>query len=403
MSIRLLLLAALAAAPAVVRADWLQFRGPDGSGLSPDGNAPASLRADSGVGWKAELPGRGLSSPIVVGNRVFVTCSSGPRQERLHVLCFDASSGVKAWERRFWATGRTMCHEKTSIAAPTPASDGRHVYVIFASNDAACLDLEGNLRWFRGLGRDYPNASNSLGMSSSPVIVDEVLVAQVESEGDAFTIGLDAATGLNRWKIERPKMANWTSPSVFRDATGRALVLLQSGKGLTAVRPADGRVVWNHEVKASTVPSSVVAGGVIYLPAGGLTALDVTGSEAAPKELWKAPQLRPGTPSPVVAGERIFSLNDAGVLTCGERGSGNRLWQLRLKGPFSGSPVMAGDRLYCVSEKGVVQVVDITKPEGEVASELELAETILCTPAIADGAVFVRSDKTLWRLGNPGG
>lgn len=149
-------------------ADWPQFRGPHGTGFSEDAALAGRLEVPQSFRWKAALPGRGVSSPIVVGERVFLTCSSGPRQERLHVVCFDARDGSIRWERQFSATGRTMCHDKTAVAAPTPASDRQRVYALFSSSDLFCLDHEGNLVWLRGLSLDYRNANNSLGMASSP-------------------------------------------------------------------------------------------------------------------------------------------------------------------------------------------------------------------------------------------
>lgn len=392
--------------------DWRQFRGPDG-GSSPEENVPFQLEGGKHAGWSAALPGRGLSSPIIVGDRVFVTCSSGPQLDRLHVVCIEASSGRKLWERQFWATGRTTCHEKISVAAPTPTSDGTHVYALFSSNDLICLDLEGNLVWLRGLMLDYPNASNGLGMSSSPVVADGTVVAQVETDGDAFVVGIDAATGNNRWKIARAKRVNWTSPLVVREGqgqgngqsqAGRALVLLQSAGGLTAVTAAKGEGVWNWKEGISTVPSSSISNGRLFVPAGGLTALTLTSAEgggAAPKQLWRSGQLRTGTSSPVSIGDRVFLLNDGGVLTCAEAGSGTRSWQLRLKGPFSASPVATAKHVYTVNEKGLIQVVDPSKPEGEVVSERDLGEAVIATPSIANGAVYVRSDAHLWRFAAP--
>ncbi len=379
--------------------DWRQWRGPLGNGVATDAKLPSRLDADS-VTWAIDLPGRGLSSPIIVGDRVFVTATSGAKQDRLHVLCFNVGDGSLRWERQFWATGRTMTHEKIGGAAPTPASDGERVFALYSSNDCVALDLDGRLVWFRGLGRDYPNASNSLGMSSSLVVADGVLVAQVENDSESFTAGLDAATGENRWKLDRPKKANWTSPTLFHDAGGRTLVALQSSKGLAGIEVRTGKTVWNYGEGASTVPSSTVSGGKFYVPSNGLTVLE-PGNDVAPRQLWRSAQLRPGTSSPLVVGDRVFTLNDGGILSCGDVADGKRLWQLRLKGPISSTPVAAGGFLYCVNEKGLVQVVDPSKPEGEVVSELDLGQEILGTPSIAAGSLFVRSDGKLWRIGRP--
>jgi outer membrane protein assembly factor BamB len=393
----LVLTLSLLASVTDVRADWPLFRGPNGNGIASALLLPDKIDTNS-IAWAADLPGRGLSSPIIIGDRVFVTCSSGPKQDRLHIICFNAKDGSKRWERQFWATGRTMCQEKTCVAAPTPASDGERLFAIFSSNDLVCLDLNGNLLWLRGLTRDYPNASNSLGMSSSLTVADGVVIAMVENDDDSFTAGLDAKTGVNRWKVQRPKAANWTSPMLFKSGA-TTQVLLQSSKGLAAVEPATGRIVWQYTDGASTIPSATVSDGVIYVPSHGITALKPELEGQSPKQLWRSGQLRPGTSSPVVVNQRVFTLNDAGVLTCGNAADGNRLWQLRTKGPYSATPVGAGHLLYCVNEKGVLQVIDIAAPEGAVVSELDLGKTILSTPSIANGAVYVRSDGKLWKLG----
>ena len=381
--------------------DWRQFRGPNGNGVANEIGLPIILDQQKSISWKADLPGRGLSSPIIVGDRVFVTCSSGPKQERLHVICFSSSDGSKRWERQFLATGRTMAHEKTSVAAPTPFSDGERLFALFSSNDLVCLDLDGNLLWFRGLNRDYPNASNSLGMSSSPVAADGVVVVQVENDSESFAAGLDVLTGINRWKSDRPKKVNWTSPVLFKDAAGKSFVALQSSAGVHAVEPATGKEIWKYTDGASTIPSSALNGTMLFVPSHGLTALQHEKPGEPPRQLWRSGQLRPATASPVVLGDRIFVLNDAGVITCGEAGTGKRLWQLRLKGTFSATPVGAGQYLYAVNEKGLVQVVDTAKPEGEVVSELDLGETILSTPSIASGAIYFRSDGKLWKIAGP--
>jgi outer membrane protein assembly factor BamB len=292
-----------------------------------------------------------------------------------------------------------MSHEKTCVAAPTPASDGERIFALFSSNDLLCLDLDGNLLWLRGLTRDYPNASNSLGMSSSLTVADGVLIAMLENDSESFTAGLDAASGVNRWKLPRPKMANWTSPLLLSSPGAPTRVLLQSGKGIAAVEPRSGRMTWNYTDGASTIPSATVSDGILFVPSHGITALQPAADGDSPKQLWRSGQFRISTASPVVLNHRLFTLNDAGVLTCGDATTGDRLWQLRLKGPFSATPVAAGALLYCVSEKGLMQVVDTTAPEGAVTSEVDLGKTILSTPSIAHGAIYVRSDGKLWKLG----
>ncbi len=387
--------------PLSAHADWLNFRGPNASGHAPEiATSPKTLSAES-LAWKASLPGRGLGSPIIVGDKVFVTAASGPEQQQLHVLCFSAKEGAPLWERRFWATGRTMSHNKTCVAAPTPASDGERIYALYSSNDLICLDLDGNLVWMRGLTLDYPNASNSLGMASSPIVVGDTLVAQIENDSESFAAGFDLLTGVNKWKLDRPKSANWTSPTVL-EKDGEPIVALQSGDGVIGLVPATGSSVFQIAGGASTIPSAAAVGDELFIPSNGLTVVKLGASGAQPATLWNQKNQRPGTASPLVVGGKLFLINNAGVITCAKRESGEVLWETRLKGPFSGSPVAGGDGLlYIFSEQGVGQVIDPSREKDQVVSEFELGETILSTPSLDDGAVYIRSDGHLWRFGKP--
>jgi len=395
---RATLLAALLSLTFSIQADdWLQFRGPEGTGISADDSLPAKLNRES-IAYEVSLPGRGLSSPIVVGDKLFLTASSGPDEEQLHILCLSVKDGSLIWERRFWATGRTMTHQKTCVAAPTPASDGKRIFALYSCNDLFCLDLEGNLVWLRGLTQDYPNASNSLGMSSSVAVVDGTVVVQIENDSQSLALGIDALSGLNRWMHERPKGANWTSPMIMKYKDG-AVALLQSKDGVNAVDVKSGEESFYYADGAATIPSGAVSCGVIFAVSRGITAMKPTG-DGRVEQLWRSGMFRPGTASPIVMDGRIFTVNNAGVLSVGSVEDGKRLWQLRMKGPFSASPVSSGKRLYFVNEKGLVQVVDTSTgdEEGKILSSLDLKDTVLGTPAVADGALFIRSDKRLWRI-----
>jgi outer membrane protein assembly factor BamB len=333
-----------------------------------------------------------------VGNRVFVTASGGTRQDQLQIICLNAADGSVIWQRQFWAMGSTMCHNKTSIAAPTPVTDGRLLFAIFSSNDLFCLDLDGNLKWLRGMTLDYPNARNSLGMASSLVLAGGVLVAQVENDSESFTAGLDKQNGVNIWRVDRPKSANWTTATVQKIGSGAEMLLLQSGRGIHAVDPKNGEVAWHYADGASTIPSSALAGGVLYVPSHGLTALELADDGRSFKQKWRSSRLRPDTASPLVHHDRVYSLNSAGVLTCGDTDSGKRLWQLRLDGPFGGSPVVADNHLYAFNEEGKAQVVDLSAPEGRIAGEMDLGEMIQCSPAVSNGALYVRSNRRIWKI-----
>ena len=395
--------AALLFIPLFAAADWLQFRGTDQTSLAPESKLPAQLSASDNLAWKSPLPGRGASGPIVAGNRVFVSASSGAvKQDHLHVLAFDAESGQQLWKREFWATGRCFHHPQMANATPTPASDGQRIFAFYSSNDLICLDLAGNLLWYRGLAHDYPKAGNDVGMSSSPLVVGQTVVVQVENQGDSFAAGIDTATGETRWRIERPAAANWASPAALRGKDGKQLVLLQSGKGLTAHDPLTGEQKWKYDVGCNIIPSPTTIGSRIYLPANGLTALDAEPGATAANIAWDSNRLAPGNASPVIDGDKVFLLAArAGVLTCGNAKNGDLLWQLRLKGTFWATPVVAGGHVYCVNQEGQCFVVKPGEKDGELISTLELGDTFLGSPAIAGNAMYLRSDKFLYKIAAP--
>jgi outer membrane protein assembly factor BamB len=382
----------------VAGADWRQFRGTDSTGQATD-TLPQTFDPTKNVAWKVDLPGRGVSSPIVVGGRVFVTASSGLRQDRLHVLAFDATTGKRLWQRSFWATGPTASHPKTAMAAPTPASDGRHVVALFATNDAACFDLDGNLLWVRSLHEENPGATDGRGLASSPLLAGGTVVVQVDSQNTSLAAGIDVATGANRWRIDRPREISWTSPI----ALPGGLVLLQGSTRLSAIDPATGKEVWGLDRTSDPIASSLLVGKVLLVPGEeGLAALELPAGTPSPTVLWENKRLGPQTASPVELGDRVYVLHGA-ILVNGDLKTGTLRGQLRLKGPFSASLLAAGGLLYCISEEGVVQVVKPDDKDGQVVGTWEMKEPILATPAIAGGAMYLRSDKHLWKITKPEG
>lgn len=379
--------------------DWPQFRGPAGNPVAVD-PVPLAGSLEEQTIWRADLPGRGPSSPIVVGGRVVVTCSSGSRQDRLHVLCFDADSGRLLWQRQFWATGRTLTHPTSAVAAPTPASDGRFIYAFYSSNDLVCLDLDGRLRWYRGLAYDWPQAGNDTGMSSSPIVADGVVVVQVENQQESFACGIDAASGTTRWRIGRPRQSNWCSPTLLPGTAARPpLVLLQSPNLLTAHDLHSGQELWRMEDQFGNIPSPLAVADRVFVASNGVKALAFPPDSAAPQLLWSEPRMRPGAPSPVLAGDRLLVLSND-ILTCGDAETGEVLWKLRLPGARHwATPVVAGQTVYCVNQDGTLRAIELDSGRPRIAATLELGETIQGTPAAAGGALYMRSDRHLWKIG----
>jgi outer membrane protein assembly factor BamB len=291
-----------------------------------------------------------------------------------------------------------MCQPMTAVAAPTPASDGKRVFALFSSSDLVCLDLHGNVQWYRGLQIEHPAAGNDVGMASSPVVVGQNVIVQVESQGDSFAAGFDTENGDTRWQTERPRLGNWSSPVVFRGkSSADDLVLLQSTTGISLVDPLTGIERWSHKLACNDITSTAADRDELFVPANGIQAFRFKAADGKATSLWIAPKLNFGASSPLAHEGRVYTINRSGVLNCGDAATGEVLWQLRLKGQIWGSPAIVGDRLYVVSRDGLGQVVKLgAKPE--VIGEGAIGEEVLSSPAVADGALFVRGSQNLWKI-----
>jgi outer membrane protein assembly factor BamB len=374
-------------------AEWLSFRGTHGDGVS---NVELPKKCDDeNVRWTADLPGQGVSSPIVVGQQVIVTASSGQRQDRLHVISIDAQTGEENWHRQFWATGRTLTHESSANAAPTPTSDGEHIVAFFSSNDLICLGLDGDLIWYRGLGHDYPKAGNDLGMASSPLIAAGVVVCQAENMGDSFVEGIDVQTGEQLWRLERPLDSHWSSPVTMKGDVD--LVLLKNSKNVAAHDIKTGEVVWRVDGEFGSTSSMVVGEQYIYVPGDRFTVLDRQPSSVT--VAWDSTKIDPST-SPVLYGEQLFAVNGAGVLRCFDARNGDLSWQLRVGGKYWATPVFADGHVYMINDQGELSIIKAGE-EGIKLDSHDFGENVMGSPAASDGALFVRSRNHLWKVANP--
>lgn len=395
--IRALAIAA-ATCPPTVAADWPAFRGQGGSS-APDGADPPvewSVESGQNVAWAVDLPGRGVSGPIVVGDRVFVTASGGPRRERLHVIAIDAATGRTAWSRQMWATGRPNCHPTSANAAPTPCTDGERVFAFYSSNDLAAFTLDGDLAWVRGLALDHPGVGNDIGMASSPVVSGEAVVVQAECQGESFAIGVDRRTGKTLWEAERPRQSNWASPLSWTTADGRAAVWLQDGGGVSLLDATTGEQLARIDADCSGIASPAAAGdNRLVLASGGVTVYQGP-FEGVVEPLLRAGKLQTGSPTPVVAGDRVLVVKRGGILTCGDLNTGNVPWRKRIGGSFWATPAAASGRLYCVNAKGEATVVSLE--DGEILSEADFGEDVLGSPAVSGNAVYFRGVGTLWKI-----
>lgn len=391
-----LVLGCAVVASAALAADWPEFLGPGGRGVAA-GPIRSSWSEPAGIAWKHDLPGRGNSSPIVVGDLVVVTACSGSRQDLLHVIACDVRSGAVRWHRTFWATGQTGCQGQTSVAAPTPASDGERIVAFFSSSDVFSLDLAGRLLWQRNLAVERPLTRNDAGMGSSPRIVGDAVVVQIDNESDSFVTAIDLATGGERWTVPREKVCTWSSPVAVERPDGPC-VLLQNSRGLDLRRADDGSLVWSWRGECDAIATTACAEGVLYAPASGLAALPLDGRHAAPA--WRSARLGCSIASPLVWGDSVACIGRTGVLGIGSRGDGAVRRQLRLAGEFWASPILVGDTIVAVNTEGKTFLVSVAG-EPRVVATNELPGTFTATPACADGCLYLRSDWNLWKIAAP--
>lgn len=378
--------------PVLLAGEWTGFRGTNGTAVSDETGLPTRWGKDDGLRWKVDLPGRGLSNPVVANKRIFLTACSGYRERRLHLLCLEEATGKKLWERSFAATGNTACHPMTNMAAPTPVTNGKEVYALFATGDLVACNREGDLLWYRSLVGDYPQVTNQVGMASSPLLMGNTLCLLMDNAGDSFLVGIDRRTGQNLWRISRPRSINWVSPLPLDSQT----VLFQNDEEALAIEADTGKVRWTLKGSFSTIPSPIQGGGLIYLTGAELKAIRPK-PKGAPEVVWQSAPLSGGFASPVYHQGHVYFLTNVAVL-CLSTSDGKEVWRQRLDGPFDASPIIADGKLYAVNRKGRTFVVALGE-QPKVLARNDLDDTILATPAVANGCLYLRSDKYLYCIG----
>lgn len=376
--------------------DWLQFRGTRGDSVARNSDPPTEWTAEE-VDWKVALPGRGVGGAIVVGDQVITTSSEGTPKDRLHVFSIDVESGEIRWKRSLWATGRTNCHPLTAMSAPTPASDGKQIYALFGSNDLICLDLEGNVQWIRALSKDNQYAFDDRGLASSPWVIGNRLIIQIECQGDSFAAGIDTATGETKWQVPLAKTTCWSTPlSVTYEGAEHALI--QTADRVMVVQPELGKIAWEFETPSGQIPSPTVEGKRVFIPSRGMIAIDIPSQGAETSPAWTENRLGPQRSCAIVNDDQLLVIRSQ-ILTSGAVEDGQVGWRLRLEGAgFWASPVLAGGRVYAVSSDGIVFVVDPSGEEGEIVAQNEMNEEMLGSPAVAGNAIYLRGVEHLYKV-----
>lgn len=386
----------LAAAAPLTAQEWPRFRGPNGSGLGAGADVPARW-ADKDYRWKVKLAGSGHSSPVLWGDRLFVTSADERRGKRL-VQCLRAEDGSQLWAREYPAARHGM-HKDNSLASSTPAADRHRVYVTWADPKeyvVLALDHDGNEAWRADLG---PFKAGH-GFGASPIVHDDLLVVPNDQDGQSSLVGLDSATGKVRWKVPRKGRNSYSTPCVFHpEGKPAELIFTNYEHGVTSLDPKTGRVNWERDVFAkghveSAIASPVVAGDLILASCGWLgVRYDVVAlrpyAKASPVA-YTLERQAPLVPTPLAAEGLLFLWNDRGIVTCADPATGKTHWSERVPGTYYGSPVCAGGRLYAVSREGDVAVVAAAR-EFDLLAVNALGEGSHSTPAVAGGRLYLRT------------
>lgn len=387
--------------------EWTRFRGPDGTGIGKGESIPVSF-TEADYRWKVKLPGTGHSSPVLWGDRIFLTCTHDARKQR-EVVCLDARSGKTLWSTTMPFT--PYRHNRlNSFAATTPAVDAERVYVNWISGGkfvALALDHTGKILWRREMGKFAARH----GAGASPIALGGLMIVGNDNMETSFLAGLDGKTNETIWRIERSREAtSYITPAVYRpDGGDPVLVYVSQGNGMTGVDPISGKKKWETKKLFSlkSVSSPVVAGNVIFATAGkgggGEESAAVRPGDSetgrAPTVIWKLEQDLPYVPTPIAIGEHLYILSDAGVMTCVQPETGQQVWRENLDGKFYASPVCVNGRIYLVTRSGELIVLKAGS-EYRFLARNTLPGKSDATPAIANGRMYIRTVNHLVCIGD---
>jgi outer membrane protein assembly factor BamB len=384
-------------------ADWPQWRGPLGDGHSTE-KVPVRWEAASVV-WKTALPGSGQSSPIVWGDRIFLTAAQDKGAKRL-VLCVDRLKGAILWQREAWSGTPEPSHVMNGWASATCATDGERVIAFFGKGGIHCYSLDGTPLWSRDLG----SFAGPWGTAACPVIVGDLVVQNCDAAEDASVVALDKKTGKTVWQTPRtkPLRGGWSTP-VLVQADQRRELVLNGEKAVTAYDPSTGKELWwCQSFNGRGEPTVTPGKGVVHVInglAGDIYAVRPGGSGDVTKThmAWHTP--RKGgrdQPSPILVGNYLLVTDMKGLATCYDSSTGKVHWKERLRGAFSSSPIAAGGLVYYQNEAGETFVLE-PGPELKVVAENTVggaaAEIFRASLTPSHGQMFSRSQTHLYCIG----
>ena len=416
---------------------WPQWRGPQGGGVTGESGLPLIWSGSQGVAWRSPLKGAGVSTPVVWGNRVFVTSQVGAGERRpgnhptlvqgaaaadageknltgvaagshvtFSVSAFAWSNGAVEWHHDVPADGTlTGVHDKHNLATPSPAADADVVVAWFGTGQVVALDHGGKRLWTKQLARDYSPFEITWGHASSPVLYKDTVIFLCYHEPASFIVALDKRTGAVKWKADRGTGRLSYSTPVIVDTPAGAELIINSSAGLEAISPETGEARWHYtEESRFPIPVASAVGGMLYTTRGYRSGpfvairLGGRGDVGATHVAWRVPTGAPYVSSLVHHDGLIYTAGELGVVTCLDAKTGERVWQERAGGIFTASPIVGDGRIYLVSETGETVVLKAGRTF-DVLARNKLDAHFVASPAVARGRIFLRGDTELFAIG----
>lgn len=385
--------------------NWPAWRGPRLDGVSTEKSSfPLTWSDTKNVVWKTEIPGKGHSSPVVWGDRIFLTSCVESTGERL-LICVNRGDGAIVWQKTVVKCPLEKKHNLNSYASSTPVTDGKHVWVTFLEQPdirVACYDMAGERQWMVSPGK----FNSPHGFCSSPILYDDLVIVNCDQDKqEAFLVGLEKATGKERWRADRPNRTRSYCVPLLIDAAGKKQMVLSGSMCVASYDPATGKQHWIIQGPTEQYVASLVYDqNVLFLTAGfpelHIMGIDPGGSGDVTDTaiLWRTNKGASYVPSPVAQGGLFFVVSDGGVASCFEPKSGERHWMERLGQHHTASAVAANGYVYIPADDGTTFVLKAS-PKFEVVHKNKLKEEIYASPALSDGQIFIRSAKNLYCIG----
>ena len=403
---RILLIATFLAIPFVLSSDaqdWKNFRGPGGQGFSSETNLPATWSDDQNVTWKTKLPGAGSSSPITLGDKLYVTCYSGYGIQRgegslddlkLHLVCVNRNDGSIDWDTKIDPRQPESENVRDhGYAAATPATDGKHIYTFFGKTGVVKFDLNGKKIWQTTVG----DGSHGWGCGTSPVLYKNLVIVNASVESDSV-VAIDKESGEEVWRVESMNRS-WSTPHLV-DVDGHQELVVNSKDEILAYDPATGEELWRCEgIPDYVCPSIVSHEGTVYVLGGrsSMTVAVKAGGKGEVKELWRT-RVGANVTSPVVYEDHLYWVSDRNTTAyCLRLSDGEVVYQERVDSQPYASAVIADGKIYVVTRRGGT-IVLAAKPEFEelALNELTDGSQFNASPIVSDGKLFLRSDESLY-------